>query len=758
MPTQEDFWRNNYQYRMEDYVTAGPEGDTAAVSYIPRYLTDMLGLRDLVQRGKATPWEQQLFAMQAETARSVPARDVSTLRAGYGEGEGYLGGDSPDLGHVMLNLLDKIERGQASPQERQLFDETYRLMADQTYRSVVPQASDSPIGLGDNLFGALSILGLGAGAGAALAPLAAGAGLTLSSAAGLAGTAGTMTGMAGQALDNEALKKAGLATGLAGGVGGLASLLSKGVSSVGDLVGIAQKTWGTAQKGMSLASSFGKDAPSSSSSGSGGGGGMDFSQLGTILSGVVGAVGSKLSLEDASRYMEQLKSQFGDQQQVKDLIDQAYTLAAARYETFYAQTQQEQEQKQTAYKDALSKYQTHYQQTQQEQEQRQAAYQKGEGQLDQDRATQYEHYRDQRAKYDQSYQQKVQEAAQDRERKINVFGEDRQLAMADYNRRVQEAQQDRQKEYSTFDQQFARHLSTADKRDFEAAQERGLDLNAYMQRQAIGADLRDPAKIKAGAEALYNPLSELARGNISEQVQAEMASRGVVDGQAANYMSAKAFAPSEQALWQNALQAYMSGQTGALNAYSQQDMTTTPQYQWANTPNFTNSPEYRYATVPDFGGTPEYRGTNVPQFSRTGQGNVPGAVGQPTSPGVPTTVRPGDSPRPDTWSPNPYQPYNGQNKGVSDLVSNLTKALTGSGGAAGGIFGLIKSIFGGGSGLTPEQTASITNELQNSMNTNNDLWGFGDGNYDYASMPTWGGSESDYLPADTSNWDWDSDW
>ena len=71
-------------------------------------------------------------------------------------------------------------------------------------------------------------------------------------------------------------------------------------------------------------------------------------------------------------------------------------------------------------------------------------------------------------------------------------------ATQDYNRRVQEAQQDRQKEFSTFDQQFARHMSTADKRDFEAAQERGLDMNAYVQRQAVGANLADPAASRPG--------------------------------------------------------------------------------------------------------------------------------------------------------------------------------------------------------------------------------------------------------------------
>jgi hypothetical protein len=762
----------------------------------PGYLTTLLDYRNRVRTGQAKDYEAEEYRRWEEQARAIPTRDIATLTAGWqGEREGQWGEGgwqpgnadwwtsldpgSPDVGPIMLQIQDRMQAGTATPQERQLYGQVYGMAADWDYRASVPQASDaSAFGLGDQLFGALSMLGLGAGAGAALAPLYAGAGLTLGTAGGLAGTAGSMSGMFGEALDQDWLRKAGISLGAAGGLAGIGSLLSQGISSIGDVLSLGQKAYGAGSKVVGLAQGAGStpDTPravgsrSSASSASdtpgsaGGGGGMDFTQLGSILSGIVGAVGSKLSLDDASRYMNQLKAQFGDQQATKDLIDQAYRLAAARYDTFYAQTQQEQQQKQEAYQDALEKYQTHYQQTQQEQGQRQAAYAKGEGQIDEDRATQYENFRSQRAKYDDAYNKQVQEAAQDRDRKITVFGEDRGIAMADYNRRVAEAQQDRQKEYATFDQQFARHMSTADKRDFEAAQERGLDLNAYMQRQAIGANLANPAAIKAGAEAIYQPLSTLARENISRQAQAEMAMRGVSGG-AADLMSAKAFAPQEQALWQNALQAYLSGQQGAANAYSQQDMTMTPQYQWTQVPNFTDSPNYTYTTVPNMGGTPTYAGKDTPTFSRTSTERVPGTVALGNRPNVQPAVSPGTPPRPDQYSPTPYKPYEGRSTGVNDLVTNLVKALGlaggaggagGVGGAAGGIIGLIKQIFGGGGTNVPASFLSWGGDETQQPWYDPQYLDYGN----YESLPgvNWGEGEADFLPIDTSQWDWTGDW
>ena len=316
-------------------------------------------------------------------------------------------------------------------------------------------------------------------------------------------------------------------------------------------------------------------------------------------------VGQGLSLSDASRYMEQLKTQFGDQQEIKDMIDQAYKLAVTRYETTYARSEEEYKQKQEQYTQQKERYETHYQDTRKEQEQKQAAYEKGEGQTDRDRNAQIENFYHTRERADTSYNQRVAEAAQDRERRINVFGEDRQMAMADYNRRVQEAQQDRQKGYSTFDQQMTRHMGREDRREAEVAQdrakqygmwdeqygaykddygrrvaeaqeERGLDKAGYAARHAIGATCgirRSWRQVRRGS----NPLSAAARERINTQSEEEMARRGVAGGgMYSNLLAAKAFAPAEAQLWENAMQTYMTGQRTALDAYTQQDMTMSP--------------------------------------------------------------------------------------------------------------------------------------------------------------------------------------
>ena len=85
-------------------------------------------------------------------------------------------------------------------------------MAEQTYRSVVPQASDVFNPLGDQFFGALGTLALGATGGLAGGALAAGGGLasTLGSLGTLAGTAGTGARVLGQATDQEWLQKLGM--------------------------------------------------------------------------------------------------------------------------------------------------------------------------------------------------------------------------------------------------------------------------------------------------------------------------------------------------------------------------------------------------------------------------------------------------------------------------------------------------------------------------------------------------------------------
>jgi hypothetical protein len=154
---------------------------------------------------------------------------------------------SPDVGPIVLGIRDRIDAGTASPQKRQLFQGVMSMASDWDWRASTPQASDAFSPLGDNLLSALGVLGLGATGGLAAAPLfAGGAGLatTLGSLGSLAGVAGTGAGVLGQATDQPWLSQLGLglgiAGGLAGGLGGLSSLWGSGVNSLSDAAKLAQ--------------------------------------------------------------------------------------------------------------------------------------------------------------------------------------------------------------------------------------------------------------------------------------------------------------------------------------------------------------------------------------------------------------------------------------------------------------------------------------------------------------------------------------
>jgi hypothetical protein len=247
MPTVQDYYNLPAQYSLEEYTTSTPEGDQQAVSYAPGYAVDLLALRQKVLSGEATGYERDWYEQQANAARAVPMRDVSTLTYNAGEdAPDRLSGGSPDLGNLMLTLVDKLEQGQATPQERALFETTYKALGDQNWRASVPQESDQFSIMGDNLLSALGVLGLGATGGLAAAPLfAGGAGLatTLGSLGTLSGIAGTGAGVLGQATDQPWLQKLGMglgaAGGIAGGLGGLSNLWSSGVSSLGDAARLA---------------------------------------------------------------------------------------------------------------------------------------------------------------------------------------------------------------------------------------------------------------------------------------------------------------------------------------------------------------------------------------------------------------------------------------------------------------------------------------------------------------------------------------
>jgi hypothetical protein len=150
------------------------------------------------------------------------------------------------VGPIALQIKDKLDRGTATDQEKALFEGVMSMGADWNTRASVPQASDAFNPLGDNLIGALGILGLGATGGLAAAPLfAGGAGLatTLGSAGTLAGIAGTGASTLGAATDQPWLKRAGQVLGavggLAGGASGLANLWGTGINSLSDAARLA---------------------------------------------------------------------------------------------------------------------------------------------------------------------------------------------------------------------------------------------------------------------------------------------------------------------------------------------------------------------------------------------------------------------------------------------------------------------------------------------------------------------------------------
>lgn len=719
MPTYANWQANPYQYSLEDYTTSTPEGDQQAISYSPGYLQELLALRHRVMSGQATPWDREWYAMQAQAAQAVPMRDVSTLTFNAADdAPDRLSGGSPDLAKIMLTLVSKLEQGTATPQERDLFQTTYTMLADQNYRASVPQASDAnPFGLGDNLFSALAMLGLGSGAAAAIAPLAAGAGVTLAGASALAGTAGGLAGMLAEPLDSQALRLAGLSLGAAGGVTSLASLLSNGLNSVGDVVSAVQKVYGTSTKARQLVQAAqqagsnpaavqaasqatqgrtvgstnqaltaadsrtqGRTTQSSTAASSTPGGTTMAEQqnpLGSILAGLVGGVGSVLSLADVSRYMSQLKDKFKDEQGQQDLIDQAYELALARYETMYARTEQEYTQKQEAYTKALERYDTRYTQQQKTYDQQQEQFAKIEGQTAQDRDTQYQNYWQNRAKVDEAYNRQVQEAKAERDYQVSRDSANVAKYDAAFNEQAAQAKQDRDTEYRVFEQQYAKYQQNFDTREAQAVEERGLDLNAYQQRQAIGRNLSDPAALKAGAEALYQPLSDLARDRVNTQTEEEMARRGVAGGgMYSNLLAAKAFAPQEQQLWSNALNAYLSGQTGALNAYTQQDMTMSPEYRQYQMPQFSKSPGYQAISAPNLADSPGYTPYNTPSFTQSNRQSVPQAPGYDQYPGVPTYQTPGGVPTARSSTATPYAPFGSDAKTGQTTVNNLAGLVT----------------------------------------------------------------------------------
>lgn len=797
--TQEGARLTENAVRLADYGNQAQYGDTRFMwdpahrwyggkneGVAPGYVTGLLALRERVRSGQAKPYEVEQYTQWEAQARSIPTRDLSSLKVGWqGEGQGYWSGNvwqaggedwwthldptSPDVGPIMLQLVEKLERGEATAKERQLFEDVYKMGADWNYRASVPQASDAnPFGLGDNLMGALMMLSIGASGGLAAAPLAAGAGLTLASAGGLLAAAGGITGMLAEPLDSEAMRMAGLAMGAAGGVTSLASLLSNGLNSVSDVVKAVQKVYGTSQKGMALvqAAQQGGNNPAvlaqaqrqsqarevgsnsqtlsaaesrtqgrssssqsqASSAGTPGGGSMDWTQLSGVLSGVIGLAGAGLSLADVARYMNQLKDQYGEQQEIKDLIDQAYTLAKQRYETYYNQTQRQDAQSQEAYQKSVERADTFYNQTQGEQQQRQAAYQEQRQQIAEDRAEQQEVYRTDRQKVMQTFDQRQQALMDELNQQKAIYGESRARQITNFDQRQQQLLQNRQKELQTFDQEYQRKLQRDDRQLAEIDQERGMGMEGWRASYNIGANLSDPTKIKEGAQQIYRPLSDLAVQRVSDEVSADRSLRGLTGpGQYGDYLAAKAYAPFENQLWETALNTYMGGQRAAIDAYGNRTLARSGDYRMTSTPQFTTTEQWTDMTLPNYTDLAQYAYGNRPVYEQQSQQNVPGTVRYDPrqAPGVPGAIDPNDAPGIERWTPTPYAPFGttpqtgrgqvgGVGSGIQTLMNNLGRLLPG--------------IFAGGkalSELSNYDRTVIEQELQRAMQDNPDLFGFG---------------------------------
>lgn len=821
MPTARDYYGNPYQYSMEDYTTATPDGDVQAVSYNPGYLQDLLALRHKIMTGQATAWDREWYAMQEHAAMAVPMRDVGTLTYNAGEeAPERLSGGSPDLARIMLTLAGKLEQGTATPQERALFQTTYTQLADQNYRASVPQASDAnPFGLGDNLVGALSILGLGAGAGAALAPLAAGSALTLGSAAGLAGTAGTFTGMMGQALDEDWLRKAGIAMGAAGGLAGAGSLLTQGLTSVGDVAKLLQKTYGAGSKiyGLSQDARSSPDraglprgpndpnilysmdpaarpdrvssraqALTAEDSARGEGMDTDWTQIGALLSGAVGLAGAGLSLADVARYMGQLKDQYGERQEIKTLIDQAYELAKQRYETYYQQTQRQNTQAQEAYRTAVDRADTYYNQTQEERAQRQQAYEEQRGQIAEDRQTQQQSYFEDRQKVNATFDQRQQALLTELNEQRAIYGDNRARQITNFDARQQELQQNRQKELQTFDQDYQRKLQTDTRQQAEIDQERGMGMRGWEASYNIGATLSDPTKIKEGAQQIYRPLSDLAVQRVSDEVSVDRSLRGLTGpGPYGDYLAAKAYAPFENQLWTTALNTYLTGQRSAIDAYGNRTLARTNDYEMTQVPRFTTGEQWAYMDVPNYTDLAQFTYGQRPVFEQQNATNVPQTTRYDPrqAPGVPTAISPENPPRVPEYTATPYAPFGttretgqgtigGVGSGLQTLIGNLTKLLGQGNTGPGSTFdatspaGLAKMVTGLQSllNMDPSKKAAIQAELDQAMK-NNDLYGFGtrtpftpDYSYDYGGtdygLPGYTGTDFADMPYD--NWSYEA--
>lgn len=338
------------------------------------------------------------------------------------------------------------------------------------------------------------------------------------------------------------------------------------------------------------------------------------------------------------------------------LTGSALSLAAlpqilGRLETLYNQNQGNYQQRQQiaqTYQQVLNFYQ----------QQQQQAYAQTTGETAADRAARQ-----------QAYQARVGETAQDRQARIKAFED-------------QSAQ--RTQDRATRDAAFQRQTG-------ETAIDRANLTQANQGRAGVAGRLSDPAQVAAGAQQIYQPMSQGMTDNLLRGVQRDLAMRGQSDGGAASRATADAMAPYYNQLQQQAMQNFLASQGQALSAYNPLTGSYSP-----------SAPQGPY--------TPD-----APQGPYTPDAPFGLYTGQPPQP-----PRPADIPDAPTFVPGsnagPQANQAGAYQGLSNQVAQLGKLLFGNQANSPGAIALLTKLFGGGGGQNPALDSS-TDQLGQQYNT-----------------------------------------
>lgn len=245
----------------------------------------------------------------------------------------------------------------------------------------------------------------------------------------------------------------------------------------------------------------------------------------------------------------------------------------------------------------------------------------------------------------------------------NVRQRDQQTdQLAQQKARYDQAQAQYGQQMQVFQQILAQYQQVQAQRQQQFAlqqkqqeEERARQQAYYTQQQAYAAKVQDPAQAVAGAREFYRPLSDEARQNISRDAQAEMAMRGVTDGQAANLLSAKAFAPYEAQAQDRAMAEWFQSQQqgqGALQKPSFSGAPAAPEP--LNNPAFPTIP-----TQPGYSIPPAYPGGDFGKLTENVATllNRKKAGGGTAAPRDPSIVYSGVDSEPYRLSDAPYQDW-----------------------------------------------------------------------------------------------------